>query len=250
MKKATIVVIILLVIGVIAGCIFISFNSANISYVADYETSTSDSSKYVMHRLYSSNIDETKMQELASNVHLTSFTDEDIAKAALLAGTPQFYPQFYFSMIPAGNSDEYSLTISGRVNQGMAEGQAATNLAIKNLTTEVAATGFTIDNTSYFRDFIELTGNTEYTPPVISADGVNLAAFTDGACTFAIRLKGNSGRITLEFTYDIISDLTFFDRMVLEDQLAVINIDITKDADGDFIYNFTHDAVSQVSDKY
>lgn len=249
MRKITIIAIIILVVAAIGGTIFLAMGMKDITYVADYTTEISDQTQYMLHRLYSSNIDQAKIEELISKTHSTFFTDEDIEKAALLAGTPQFYPTLCLDMDMTDKTD-YNLVMNGLLVTALAPGQTVSNYSIRNLTVEIVTTGLTMVEGSAF-SATDANGETKIVYPVISIDGTNLAAFPSDCCSFNVYLSGYSGRVMLQLTYDVAIQGPFTSHTVLEDQMLIVNVDITVNENGDYVYNFTNEAgIYQVSDLY
>lgn len=249
MRKITIVAIIILVIASIGVTFFLAMEMKDITYVADYTTRLSDQTQYMLHRLYSSNIDQAKVEELISKTHSTFFSDEDIQKAALLAGTPQFYPTLCLDM-DMSDKEDHNLIMNGQLFTALAPGQTISNYSIKNLTVEMVTTGLTMVEGSAFKP-TENNPENKLIYPVISVDGMNLAVFPEGSCSFSVNLSGNAGRVMLQLTYDVAIQGPFTSHTVLEDQMLIVNVDITINESGDYVYNFTNEqGVYQVSDLY
>lgn len=249
MRKITIIAIIVLALIAIGGTIFLAFGMKDISYVGDYKTKMPDQSQFMLHRLYSSNIDQAKIEELVSKTHSTFFTEEDIQKAALLAGTPQFYPTLCLDMNKVKEQD-YNLILNGQLFPALAPGQTISDYSLDNLTVEIVTTGLTMVEGSAFKP-TENNSEDKLIYPVISIDGTNLAAFPMQSCNFSINLNGTAGRVMLQLIYDVVLQGPFARPVVLKDQMLIVNIDVTVDDRGDYIYNYTNEAgIYQVSDLY
>ena len=249
MRKITVIILIVLVLGVLGGCVFMILNPSEISYVGDYETLTHDDRRLMIKRLYSSDIDEKKMQELADSTTLgATFTDEEVLEAALKAGTPRLYLWFYFELNDSsGNDGEVSLT--GKINQELAEGQSAVNFVPCNLRLEAVAKDTSIleDTVVYGAENSE--GEVKKCVPVRASDGSSMIVEMGEAGAFEMSLS-SLGNITLQFTYDVRTAGTLISKTVLTDQLLLVDFKLAVGDDGRIygIYDIT-DASSK-SDLY
>lgn len=240
MKKTTIVLLILLVLGILGACIFYVLNPADISYVNDYEASNLTDREYLLRRLYSSDIDSEKMAKLASTTLSTAFTDDEIQEAALKAGTPQFYPTFYCNVTKLADGVE----LDTKFIQGLAEGQVNTNYAPSNVTMEIVGTGFSVTKSEiYAAD----NGTARECTPMITEDGTNLAVFYEGTSDALIDFTGTTGTIMLQYRYDIKTSGGLIAKTALTDQIVIIYINITNDGDT-FKVTYSRENVHLVSE--
>lgn len=231
MRKLTVIILIVLVLGVLAGCLFIVLNPSEISYVGDYKVTSSDSNQLLIKRLYSTDIDEEKMKELASSTLATAFTDEEVLEAALKAGKPKYYPWYYFD-VTGCKSDSGDIIISGKVNQSFAEGQTAVDFAPSNLRLEAVATGMTISEDSVIYGTNETGDDAEKRVPVLASDGSSMVVELGEAGAYEIILNGTSGSVMLQFTYDISTAGTIIPKTVLTDQLLLVYVYVSTDENG------------------
>ena len=242
MRKATIIILILIVLGILAGSIYYTLNPSPIQYVGDYVSTQTKESEYLLRRLYSSDIDQEKMAQLAANTLSTEFSDEDIEKAALKAGIPQFYQIFYFDT----TSSTDGIEISAKFTQGLAEGQDAANYMPTNVTMEIVSADFTISDSSISANSGDIVSQST---PVISEDGSNLAAFFDGTSVSKFDLTGTSGTVMIQYKYDIKTSGKLISKTMLTDQLAIFYVTVTN-ADGELSVSYRADEFHLVSDVY
>ena len=245
MRKLTIVILIMVVLGVLAGCLFIVLNPSEISYVGDYKTYSEDGNQLLIKRLYCTDIDQEKMKELADSTLATAFTDEEILAAALRAGKPKYYPWYYFEVTRCLSKDG-DISLSGKINQSLAEGQTVIDFAPENLRLEVVATGVTISDKSVIYGTNDTGDDAQKRIPVRSSMIVEMGE----AGAYEIILQGTSGSLMMQFTYDICTAGTLVPKTVLTDQLLLVYVYFSTDENG--IISVTYDLVgaSQISDIY
>lgn len=251
MKKITIILLIILVLGIMAGVLYFAYSSGDLTYVCDYrETKNSSySSSMVAKRLYSSNIDESKMEELSSSLLTTAFTEDELLAAALKSGKPEFYP--WFSFQAKKKAEDTQLFLEGKFGQTLFENQTTSRFTLTNVKMEMTVENAVINSDSSIVYGSEnFSGEMQRITPVIAEDGSSLAVQLGNAGAYNIVFEGTSGTIMVQYTYDIIPTDGLFKRLVLEDQLIQIYITITTAADGTLTANYEITDASQISDLY
>lgn len=252
MKKITIVLLILLVLGILAGVLLLAYSSGELTYVCDYkETKASSySSSMVAKRLYSSGIDQKKMDELSQSLLTTAFTEEELLEATLKSGKPEFYPWFSFELKKKPEDD--MLFLEGQFGQTLFDGQKSSRFTVTNLQMEMTCENVSInsDATVIYGAEDTVGAETKRIIPMISEDGSELAAKIGRTGAYDIILNGGSGTIMVQYTYDIRPTDGLFNRTVLEQQLIQIYITISTADDGTMTANYEIVEASQVSDLY
>lgn len=252
MKKATIIVLIAFVLAILAGVIFFLYSGANdITYVCDYQDTLNStySSALVLKRLYSSNIDEEKMEDFSSTLITTEFTEDELLTAALKAGKPEFYPWFSYQTKKPMNSD--NIILEGKMGQTLFENQTSTKYTVSNLRMELACEDLEIDgdNTVIYGTEPPLA-DVKKTVPVISEDYTTMAAFIDKIGSYNVCFNGTSGTIMVQYTYDVIAANGVISRNILEDQLLQLYITVSTAEDGSLTVGYEIVEGNQVSDIY
>lgn len=243
MKKIAIIVLIVLVVGIVGFYTYISLSVPRIEYVSDTPKESGNGLDYSVKRLYSSDIDYDKLSEILDKTLIsTEFTEDDIYKAALAAGTPQFYPSFYFTVEPSDEEGEYRLY--GTVNQEMAEGQTNTDFRCDSLVAECVASGFTITEAVTKPTDSKIAS---FGAPVLSEDGTNLAFSLGDTGYYEMLLKGTSGTVRLQFLYNVNTN-SIFTQKVLEEQVLVVEVSIAEGERGIPSVTYTLENYSSTED--
>lgn len=252
MKKITIVLLILLVLAILAGVLVIAYSSGELTYVCDYKVtkSTAYASSMIAKRLYSSGIDEKKMEELSSSLLTTEFTEEELMEAALKSGKPEFYPWFSFELKKKPEEDTFYL--QSKFGQTLFETQKVSRFTITNLQMEMTFENFTADQdaTTIFGIEDKVGAESEKITPVIAEDGSSLAVRIGRTGAYEAVFNGKSGTVMIQYTYDIRPTDGLFNKTVLEKQLIQIYITLKTAADGSFTAEYEIVDASQVSDIY
>ena len=251
MKKITIILLIILVLGIMAGVLYFAYSSGDLTYVCDYQEtkSSSYSSSMVAKRLYSSNIDEKKMEDLSKSLLTTAFSEDELLDAALKSGKPEFYPWFSFQAMK--RAEDTKLYIEGKFGQTLFENQTTSRYTITNLKMEMTAEDAVIDpNSTIVYGTQNFSGELQKITPVAAEDGSSLAVQIGNAGAYEIVLDGTSGTFMIQYTYDIIPTDGLFKRVVLEDQLIQVYITVTTAADGTLSASYEIVDASQISDLY
>lgn len=222
MKKIAIVALIILVFATIGFYSYLELSVPEIEYVSDNQKIIGVGNEFSVKRLYSSDIDYDKLTTiLDSTLVSTEFSEDDIYRAALAAGTPQFYPSFYFNV--QETEDPQIIKLRGTINQELAEGQESTNFRLDSLLLECVSSGFLINDAT-----MKATDENAqaFSAPVISQDGTNLAMSIGDTGYYEIELQGTSGTLQLQYLFNV-SSSSLFDRVMLEDQILLVNVSIT-----------------------
>lgn len=251
MKKITIIFLIILVLGIMAGVLYFAYSSGELTYVCDYrETkSSSYSSSMVAKRLYSSNIDEQRMEELSRSLLTTAFTEEELLDAALKNGKPEFYPWFSFQV--KKKAEDNQLFLEGRYGQTLFENQTSSRFTVTNLRMEMTSEDIVINTEASAIYGSERLGNEiQKVTPIVAEDGSSLAVQIGNTGAFDIVFEGTSGTIMIQYAYDIVPTDGLFNRVVLEDQLIQVYITVSTAADGTLTASYEIADASQISDLY
>lgn len=251
MKKITIILLIILVLGIMAGVLYFAYSSGDLTYVCDYQEtkSSSYSSSMVAKRLYSSNIDEKKMEELSESLLTTAFTEEELLEAALKSGKPEFYPWFSFQTMK--KAEDNQLFIEGKFGQTLFENQTTSRFTVTNVKMELTSENAVISpDDSVVYGSQDFSGEIRKITPVVAEDGSSLAVQLGNAGAYNIVFDGTSGTVMIQYTYDVIPTDGLFKRVVLEDQLIQIYVTVTTAEDGTLSASYEIAEASQISDLY
>ena len=247
MRRITVVLLIFLVIAIVAGVLFFTYSRNEISYVFDHSDTTP--SALVVRRLYSSEINEEEMNQLSESLLATAFTEDELVEAARRAGKPEFYPQFLFEV--SKGEDDNTVLLTGKTQQQLFEGQTDTDYSFRNLRMEMTSDSAYIDEDNIVMHGTNHDGTmVEKASPSVASDGSSLAVQFDTIGAFTIPLKGRTGTIMLQYSYDVITNRSFFNPMVLENQILQVYITLTTLEDGSVGANFEVVEASEVSELY
>ena len=178
------------------------------------------------------------------NLISLEFTEEEILKAALESGEPEFYPAFCTSVYKGSTKDDY-FVLSTKVVQQLAEGQTRANFTLSNLRLEVITNNVTIDEvTAESQDNLSVVRKEV---PLMNEEGtgmtVDLRNYGDTEITF----NGTSGAIVLQYVFDIES-VSVFPTTVLSDCFIRINVSVSEDAEGHIVSVYSIDDASTVAE--
>lgn len=247
MRKITIILLIVLVVGIVAGVIILTYSRNEISYVFDHQSTTSTS--LAVHRLYSSGINEDEMNKLSESLLTTSFTEDELLEAALRAGKPEFYPVFSFQ-VAKGDRDN-TVFLAGSIEQQMFEGQTSTDFRFTDLRLEVTSdTAVINEENSYILGTNREGTEVEKSVPIVASDGSSLAVQLDTIGSYYIELEGTTGTIMLQYTYDILTNRSIINTKVMEDQILQVYVTLTTLEDGSVGATYEVVEASQVSELY
>ncbi len=243
MRRVIIVFLILLVIGTVGFYTYNEFRVREIVYVGDYESESGGNSHSVK-RLYSSDVDFEEYNAKLEDLISLEFTEEEILKAALESGEPEFYPAFCTSVYKGNTKDEF-FVLTTKVVQQLAEGQTRANFTLSNLRLEVITNNVTIDEvTAESQDNLSVVRKEV---PLMNEEGtgmtVDLRNYGDTEITF----NGTSGAIVLQYVFDIES-VSVFPTTVLSDCFIRINVSVSEDAEGHIVSVYSIDDASTVAE--
>lgn len=251
MRKRTIVLLIFLVLAILGIVIYFSLWQNDITYVCDYtELSSSPTvSAMVARRLYSSQIDQEKVEELNSTLLTTNFTEDELFEAALKSGKPEFYPWFSFQV--SRRKANNIMVIQGKLGQNLFNDQENSKYRFTNVRIEMTSDTSPINaSQTVIYGAKELSDSSELVVPVVAGDGSSLAAFLDKAGAYDIALDGGSGTVMIQYTYDICTSDSLIKRTVLKDQILQVYINIGVNAEGDVSASYELVDAYQISDVY
>ena len=247
MRKITIIALIILVIAIVAGVFFFTYTHNEISYVFDHNTVTP--SGLSVKRLYSSGIDAEEMTRLSESLLTTSFTEDELLEAALRAGKPEFYPVFTFQL--AKGSDDNSVVLAGKVEQQLFDNQTTTDYSFRNLRLEVTSdTAVITEEGTYILGTNHDGTLIEQSTPIIASDGSSLAVQLDAIGAYSLAFEGRTGTIMLQYTYDVITNRSIFNRTVVEGHILQVYVTLNTLEDGDVGATFEVVDASEISELY
>ncbi len=243
MKRVIIVILILLVIGTVALYTYNEFRVREIVYVGDYEADVSGNTHSVK-RLYSSDVDFDEYNAKLEDLISLEFTEEEILKAALESGEPEFYPAFHTSVYKKNNNDEF-FTLSTKVIQQLAEGQTRANFTITNLRMEVITNNITIDEVvAYSQDNLSVERKEV---PLMNEEGTGMTVELRNYGNTLISFNGTTGMAVIQYSFDIES-VSLFPTKVLEDCFIRINVSVSEDEEGHIKAEYTVDEASTIDE--
>ncbi|MBQ8903414.1 MAG: hypothetical protein IJY73_03840 [Oscillospiraceae bacterium] len=243
MKRVIIVILILLVIGTVGFYTYNEFRVREIVYVGDYESDSSGNT-HIVKRLYSSDVDLEEYNAKLEDLISLEFTEEEILKAALESGEPEFYPAFCTSIYKGSTKDDY-FTLSTKVVQQLAEGQTRANFTLSNLRLEVITNNVTIDEvTAESQDSLSVVRKEV---PLINEEGTGMTVDLKNYGDTVITFNGTSGAVVLQYVFDIES-VSIFPTTVLTDCFIRINVSVSEDTEGHIVSVYSIDEASTVAE--
>ena len=243
MKKAVIVLLILLVIGIVGYFVYGEITVKEITYVSDLEHDSGDG-RYSVKRLYSSDIDIEAFNAKVENLNMLEFSEEEITKAALEAGTPQFYPAFHVSTYRL-SGEENIICMDLSAVQELAPGQESADYCMDNLRLEAMTTGVSIAE-------VEAVGTDSLNRSINEAilkneDGNAMTVDLNDYGKVNMTLEGTTGTVTLLYTYDIKKN-SLIPSPALEDCLVMIMVSIITNDEGETEITYSCEPISTVSE--
>lgn len=227
MKRAIIVILILLVVGIVGFYAYNEFKVREIVYVGDYENDELRN-KHSVKRLYSSDVDFEAYNEKLERLISLEFTEEEVLKAALESGEPEFYPAVHTSIFRENNDDDF-FVLRSKVIQELAEGQKHTNFRVSNLRLEVITDSVTIDEVR--AESLDILNNSAVEVPLINEQGTGMTVDLKNYGDTEITFNGTDGKVVLQYIYDIESS-SIFSTKVMTDCFLRINLSVSVDEDG------------------
>lgn len=243
MKKVIIVILIILVVGIVSFYTYNEFKVREIVYVGDYESS-SDRNRFAVKRLYSSDVDFEMYNEKIESFISLEFTEEEILKAALESGEPEFYPAFHTSVFKESTVDEV-FVLRSKVIQELAEGQERTNFRVSNLRLEVITNNVIIDEVT--AESLDTFNNSKTEVPLLNEQGTGMTVDLQNYGDTEIFFTGTNGDIVLQYVFDIES-VSIFPKTVLEDCFLRINVNVREDEEGRIQAVYSIDDASTVEE--
>lgn len=243
MKRVIIVILILLVIGTVGFYTYNEFRVREIVYVGDYESDISGN-KHSVKRLYSSDVDFDAYNEKLEDLISLEFTEEEILKAALESGEPEFYPSFHTNVRKVNTNDDFFI-LSTKVVQQLAEGQKRANFTLANLRLEVITNNVVIDEVSASsQDNLSVVRKEV---PLMNEEGTGMTVELRNYGDTEIIFNGTSGMVVLQYSFDIES-VSLFPTTVIEDCFIRINVSVSEDEEGHIIAEYSIDEASTVDE--
>ncbi len=244
MKRVIIVFLILLVIGTVGFYTYNEFRVREIVYVGDYESSSSRN-RHAVKRLYSSDVDFDGYNEKLERLISLEFTEEEVLKAALESGEPEFYPAIHTNVFRETAEDEF-FTLRSKVIQELAEGQERTNFRLSNLRLEVITNGVSIDEVR--AESLDTMNNTDIETPLINEEGTGMTVDLKNYGDTEIVFNGTTGMIVLQYVFDVES-VSVFPKTVLTDCFIRINVTVSvNEEDGRLVAVYSIDEASTVEE--
>ena len=242
MKKGVILGLIVLVIAVVGVFVYFEIAVSEISYVSDYESEVVDN-RYSVKRLYSSDIDIEEFNQQIEKLISLEFTEDDIMRAALEAGTPEFYPAFHVYAHRRKEDEYIELNISAV--QELAENQKKMDYSMDNIRLEVVTNGLTIkESTTHSGDW---SGNTEISQPIVNDGGTGLAVGLGKFGDSTLVLDGKSGTVVLQFSYDVMNQ-ALINNIVMTDCFLRMDVNLSFNEKGDIIMTCSKNPATTVAE--
>ena len=228
MKKAVIVMLILLVVGIVGYFVYNEITVKEITYVSDVEHNEGDG-KYSIKRLYSSDIDIDAFNEKVDSLLMLEFSEEDVLAAALDAGIPQFYPAFHIvTYRPSLKKDEIYMDLSAV--QELAPRQKDADYCMDNLRLEVMSTGISITEAEAVgTDSLNRTVN----EAILKNDsGTGMMVELNDYGSVKMTFEGTTGSVVLQYTFDIKKN-SLIPIKAVEGCMVMIRVNIITNAEGE-----------------
>lgn len=254
MRKIVIILLMVLVVGIVGFYAYNEFRVREIVYVNDYQSTKN--SRSAVRRLYSSDVDLEKYNELLGQLISLEFTEEDILRAALESGTPEFYPAFHTSVYreesgdgknaeDEENAEREGFTLRSRVIQELTEGQERTNFRLANLRLEVITNGVVIDEVT--AESLDTLNNTARESALVNEQGTGMTVSLKNCGDTEIKFLGTDGTIVLQYVYDIES-VSLFPQTVMSGCFMRIDVRTSLDEDGKITADYTYNEATTVEE--
>jgi hypothetical protein len=228
MKKAVIIALIFIVLGIVGYFVYTEISVKDISYVSSVENDDKEG-RYSVKRLYSSDIDIEAFNKKVENLLLLEFSDEDIEAAALEAGTPQFYPAFHVLTFRP-HDKENTVYVDLSAWQEIAPGQQDVNYSMTNLRLEAMTTGVSIvEAKAVGTDSLNRSINEAI---LKNETGTGMMVELNDYGSVNLTLEGVTGSITLQYTFDVRSN-SLLPKTVLTGCMVMIRINVITNSGGD-----------------
>lgn len=248
MKKIVIILLMILVVGIVGFYAYNELRVREIVYVND-SLSEGNANRSAVRRLYSSDVDMEKYNALLEQLISLEFTEEDIMRAALASGTPEFYPAFHTGVYRESSrgeeTEEEGFVLRSRVLQELIEGQERTNFRLANLRLEVITNGVTIDEVT--AQSTDTLNNTVLESPLVNEQGTGMTVFLKNCGDTEISFLGTNGTIVLQYVYDIES-VSLFPSTVMTNCFMRINVRTSTDEEGNLVAEYSIDSATTVEE--
>lgn len=243
MKKAVIVLLMLLVIAIVGYFVYNELSIKEITYVSDVEHNEGDG-RYSIKRLYSSDIDIDAFNEKVDKLLMLEFSEEDILAAALEAGTPQFYPAFHIlTYRPLKDEDTIYMDLSAV--QEIAPNQKDTDYSMDNLKLEIMTTGVSITEAEAVgTDSLNRTVNETI---LKNENGTGMMVELNDYGSVKMTLGGVTGSVVLQYTFDIKKN-TLIPRTAVEGCMVMIRVNIITNAENETEITYTLEKISSIDE--
>jgi hypothetical protein len=235
---------ILVVAGVTAFYVLSEFSVPEINFVRDTPTKNPTGNEMVIHRLYAAGVDTDAFAEkVEGSLVAVEFSEDEIYAAALASGTPEFYPAFYFTTVVADPINNVFVFGAG-FNQEYYKGQENSRFDMTNVHIEIESAGFALSN---FEADTVSDGDKKAEPEVLSEDFTTLADNLNDSRSYHLRLKGNNGRLTIRYTYDI-KTTGIFPSTAVTGQYLEVYADVSYTTDKGLVVLYTNEPYSNLED--
>ena len=243
MKKAVIVMLIFLVVGIVGYFVYNEITVKEISYVSDLEHDSEDG-RYSVKRLYSSDIDLEAFNEKVEKLLMLEFSEEDVLAAALEAGTPEFYPAFHIlTYRPTKKEDMIYMDLSAV--QELAPGQKNTDYSMDNLKLEIMSTGMSITEAEAVgTDSLNRTIN----EAILRNDsGTGMMVELNDYGSVKLTFDGTTGSVVLQYTFDIKKN-SLIPKTAVTGCLVMIRVNIITNDEGDTEVTYKLEQVTTIDE--
>lgn len=243
MKKAVIVMLILLVVGIVGYFVYMEITVKEISYVSDVEHNEGNG-RYSVKRLYSSDIDIDELNKKVESLLMVEFSEEDVLSAALAAGTPQFYPAFHIlTYRPSVKEDEIYIDLSAV--QEIAPGQKDAEYCMDNLKLEIVTTGLSItDAEAVGTDSLNRT----VSETILKNDsGTGMMVALNDYGSVKLKLAGINGSVVLQYSYDIKKN-SLIPKTAVTGCMVMIRVNVITNDEGETEIDYKLEPISTVDE--
>ncbi|MCL2634248.1 MAG: hypothetical protein FWD34_07040 [Oscillospiraceae bacterium] len=238
MRRIVLIILTILVAGIVTFFCLREFAIPEIAYVTDYTKQAGDN-QFTVWRLYAAQVDEAAFaEELEGIINMTEYDEEEILKAAIASGNPEFYPAFSMNVYNAGTE----IYLGGYIEVKLAEKQEELRFKFGEISLEAITRELIIEDI----EIIPYAGSENeqlvkiMSPQKMAVDLTNAAAYT-------IKLNGTSGTVILQYKFTIEAD-TFLPKTVLTEQILRVHANITLGDDGNLTVEFINEPYSDLED--
>ena len=243
MKKAGIVFLILIVLGIVGYFVYTEISVKELTYVSTVEKND-EHGRYAVKRLYSSDIDIEAFNKKIEDLMLVEFSEEDILAAALEAGTPEFFPAMHVRTYRS-DDEENTVYMDLMTVQELAKGQKNTDYSMTNIKLEIMTTGVSIVEA-------EAVGTDSLNRAVDESilkneEGTAMVVELNDYGTANLKLNGTTGTVVLQYTYDIKKN-SLLPATALTGCLTQIRVNIITNAEDQTEISYTVDPATTIDE--